>query len=97
MDFFSQTTAEVKASLKKGKELQGYLGGDENEIMNQDESGFVAREEAKEMFDVTNISPGGIFPDASCPELRPVLTQLAKACRQVVDRLGWKFMSCSHC
>ena len=85
MDFFSRATAEVKAELKKGKEFQGYLGGEE--IFNQDESGFVAREEFRESFDVTDISAGGIFPDDSCPELRPALTQLAQACWHLIDRL----------
>merc|ERR1711953_85854 len=85
LEFFSLHEG-LKEKMGKGPEYQGWVAQG-REIFDQDEGGNIAELEVRETFDMKNISPAGKFPDQTCPGLRPALTRLAEASKQVAERI----------
>jgi len=85
LEFFSLDEG-VKEEMRKGPEYQGWVAQG-RETFDQDEGGNIATLEVRETFDMKNISPAGKFPDQTCPGLRPALTELSVASKQLAERV----------
>merc|ERR1719402_1149724 len=77
---------DIKGEDTKGKERQGWVKQG-REIFDQDEDGNIAEFEAKETYDMKDISASGRFPDQSCPKLRYALCHLARDSKELALRL----------
>jgi len=85
LEFFSLDEG-LKEKMRKGPEHQGWVAQG-RETFDQDEGGNIATLEVRETFDMKNISPAGKFPDQTCPGLRPALTELSVASKQLAERV----------
>jgi len=76
----------IKAQHIMGVEYQGWVGQG-REIFDQDKLGQISKLEARETYNIRDLSLDGKFPDQHCPSLRPALTALARASHQLTLRL----------
>ena len=83
--FFNQKWEEKEKSQVK-EEQQGWVG-QMREMMRKEEEGKKVEVLVRETFDIKDISPAALFPDAKCPELRRDLTPLVKNLTELTKRL----------